>query len=286
MTKRNRKKVIFVIKILVTIIIVFLISKKVDFLQLIRDFQHISLLTVLIIFSTTLIKLFIQFNNWGKYLHINPDYHSQKNEVLKSYFIGMALHFILPAGLGFFGKVYFVNNKKSATAASVGVERIFVTWKNLFFASFAAIFYFSNFNLIFLLILIFFTPLLLYLFSFITRKDNLKKFFKNYLKIIPRIIVMQIIFTFISFFQYYIILKNFAKISFFDVMISVPLVHISHILPVSFSGFGMREIFAIEVFSRFNINPEAAVTTTLMIFFMNSVLPAFVGAYLLLRANK
>ena len=97
---------------------------------------------------------------------------------------------------------------------------------------------------------------------------------------------MQIIFTFISFFQYYIILKNFAKISFFDVMISVPLVHISHILPVSFSGFGMREIFAIEVFSRFNINPEAAVTTTLMIFFMNSVLPAFVGAYLLLRANK
>ena len=143
MTKKNQKKVIFVIKISVTIIIIFLISKKVDFLQLIRDFQHISLLTVLIIFSTTLIKLFIQFNNWGKYLHINPDYHPQKNEVLKSYFIGMALHFILPAGLGFFGKVYFVNNRKSATAASVGIERIFVTWKNLFFASFAAIFFFQ-----------------------------------------------------------------------------------------------------------------------------------------------
>ncbi len=286
MTKKNQKKVIFVIKILVTIIIIFLISKKVDFLQLIRDFQHISLLTVLIIFSTTLIKLFIQFNNWGKYLHINPDYHPQKNEVLKSYFIGMTLHFVLPAGLGFFGKVYFVNNRKSATAASVGIERIFVTWKNLFFASFAAIFYFSNFNLIFLLILIFFAPFLLHLFSFITKKDNLKKFFKNYLKIVPRIIIMQIIFTFISFFQYFIILRDFVKISFFEVMISVPLVHISHILPISFSGFGMREIFAIEVFSRFNINPEAAVTTTLMIFFMNSVLPAFMGAYLLIRPNK
>ena len=286
MTKKNQKKLIFVIKILITIIIIFFISKKVDFLQLIRDFQHISLLTVLIIFSTTLIKLFIQFNNWGKYLHINPDYQPQKNEVLKSYFIGMALHFVLPAGLGFFGKVYFVNNRKSATAASVGVERIFVTWKNLFFASFAAIFYFSTFNLIVLLILIFFSPFLLYFFSFVINKENLKKFFNNYLKIVPRIIIMQIIFTFISFFQYFIILRNFTKISFFEVMISVPLVHISHILPVSFSGFGIREIFAIEVFSRFNINPEAAVTTTLMIFFMNSVLPAFVGAYLLLRANK
>ncbi len=286
MKKRNQKIVIFVIKILVTIIILFLIFQKVDFLQLIRDFQHINLLTVLIIFSTTLIKLFIQFNNWGKYLHINSDYHPQKNEVLKSYFIGMALHFVLPAGLGFFGKVYFVNNRKSATAASVGVERIFVTWKNLFFASFAAIFYFSNFNLIVLLVLIFFTPFLFYLFSFITKRDNLKKFFNNYLKIVPRIIIMQIIFTFISLFQYFIILKNFTKISFFEVMISVPLVHISHILPVSFSGFGMREIFAIKVFSRLNINPETAVTTTLMIFFMNSILPAFIGVYLLLRANK
>jgi len=288
MQKRNQKKVIFVIKILVTIIIIFLISKKVDFLQLIRDFQHISFLTVLIIFSTTLIKLFIQFNNWGKYLQLNSDYYPQKNEVLKSYFIGIALHFVLPAGLGFFGKVYFVNNRKSTTAVSVGIERIFVTWKNLFFASFAAIFYFSTFNLFFkiaLLILIFLSPFLLYFFSFIINKENLKKFFKNYLKIVPRIIIMQIIFTFISFFQYYIILKDFVKISFFEVMISVPLVHISHILPVSFSGFGMREIFAIEVFSRFNINPEAAITTTLMIFFMNSVLPAFVGAYLLLRTK-
>ena len=102
----------------------------------------------------------------------------------------------------------------------------------------------------------------------------------------PNFWLLSVIFTFISFFQYYVILKDFAKISFFEVMISVPLVHVSHILPVSFSGFGMREIFAIEVFSRFNINPEAAVTTTLMIFFMNSVLPAFVGAYLLIRANK
>ena len=289
MKNKIKKQIIFSLKIIITILILFFISKKIDFYQLQKSFFQITFSTILIIFFTTFIKLFIQYNNWGKYLHLNSDYVPKKYEILKSYFVGMALHFLLPAGLGLFGKMYFVNNKKRATAISVGVERIFVTWKNLFFASFAAIFFFQSINLFLKIIIFVFVtllPFLFYLFGFLTKNQKIKLYFDNYLKIVPRIITMQIIFVFISLYQYFLILKTFVDIKFFDVIISVPIVHFSHIIPISFSGFGLREIFAMNVFSKFGISIEAAITTTLTIFFVNSVLPALVGLYLLLKAKR
>ncbi len=93
----------------------------------------------------------------------------------------------------------------------------------------------------------------------------------------------QIIFVFITFYQYFILLRNFVDINFFKIMISVPLIHISHIIPLSFNGFGLRETFAIEVFSKYGIGPELAVTATFLIFFFNSVVPALIGVYYIFR---
>lgn len=288
MEKLVKKRIVFAIKIIVTLLIIYFIFKQIDVQQLIKDFGVLSISTIGIIVVTTIPKLFIQYNNWGKYLFLNSMYSPQKYEVLKSFFIGLALRFLLPGGVGAFGKMYFVNNKRSATIVAVGVERIFITWKILFFASFAAIFYFQTVNLylkIAVLILVTVSPFLIYFLSYLTKSENIKNYFKNYLQIAPRIIIAQIVFVFLTFLQYFIILKNFIDIRFFDVVISVPLVHFSHIIPVSFGGFGLRELFAINVFSKFNISAESAITTTLTIFIMNSVLPALVGLYFLIKSK-
>ncbi|MEA2103425.1 MAG: lysylphosphatidylglycerol synthase domain-containing protein [Candidatus Cloacimonadota bacterium] len=289
LTGKTSKSILLLIKLIITALILWFITEKINFFTLFDNLKEISFLSFAIIILTTLIKLFIQYNNWTKYLYLNPEYHPLKHEMLKSFFIGMSFHFLLPAGLGVFGKVFFVNNTKSATTVSVGVERIFITWKNIFFAAFASIFYFTSVSLflkvsVFIFILI--SPFLLYLFSYFFKRKKIKDYFNNYLKIVPRIIVMQIIFTLISFFQYFIILNNFLKINLWKIFISVPLIHISHILPISFSGFGVREIFAINIFSRWNISPEEAVSTTLIIFFVNTVLPAFVGLIILFKKRN
>ncbi len=217
---------------------------------------------------------------------MNSDYTPKKYEVLKSYFVGLALRFVGPGGIGVVGKIYFVNNKKKATLASIGVERIFLTWKNIFFAAFAAIFFFTNINMIIkvaVLIAVIFLPFIIYLFSFLTKNENIQSYSLNYLKKTPEIMLAQIIFVFITFYQYFILLRNFVDISFFKIMISVPLIHISHIIPLSFNGFGLRETFAIEVFSKYGISPELAVTATFLIFFFNSVVPAIIGVYYIFR---
>ncbi len=282
----SSKTIIIILKIIITALILYFIFKKIQFDQLIADFLTIKLWVILLIIITTTIKLLIQAYNWGKYLKMNSDYTPEKYEVLKSYFVGLALRFVGPGGIGVVGKIYFVNNKKKATLASIGVERIFLTWKNLFFAAFAAIFFFTNINMIIkvaVLIAVIFLPFIIYLFSFLTKNENIQSYSLNYLKKTPEIMLAQIIFVFITFYQYFILLRNFVDISFFKIMISVPLIHISHIIPLSFNGFGLRETFAIEVFSKYGISPELAVTATFLIFFFNSVIPALIGLYYIFR---
>lgn len=283
---KSSKTFILILKFIITALILYFIFKKIDFQVLLRDFFSIKIWILLVIIITTVVKLFIQAYNWGKYLKLNSDYMPKKYEVLKSYFVGLALRFLGPGGIGVVGKIYFVNNKKKATLASIGVERIFLTWKNLFFAAIAAIFYFSNVNLVIklvVLIAVIFLPYIIYLFSFFTKNENIQSYLINYLRKVPEIMLAQIIFVLITFSQYFILMRNFVDISFFKIMISVPLIHISHIIPLSFNGFGLRETFAIEVFSKYGISPELAVTATFLIFFFNSVIPAMIGLYYIFR---
>ena len=133
------------------------------------------------------------------------------------------------------------------------------------------------------LVAVIFLPFIIYLFSFFTKNENIQLYLLNYLKRTPGIMIAQIIFVLITFYQYFILLRNFVDLSFFKIMISVPLIHISHIIPLSFNGFGLRETFAIEVFSKYGIGAELAVTATFLIFFFNSVLPALIGLYYIFR---
>ncbi|MCD6330219.1 MAG: flippase-like domain-containing protein [Candidatus Cloacimonetes bacterium] len=282
----SSKTIIIILKVIITALILYFIFKKIQFQQLITDFVSIKIWIILLIIFSTVIKLLIQAYNWGKYLKLNSDYVPKKYEVLKSYFVGLALRFLGPGGIGVIGKIYFVNNKKKATLASIGVERIFLTWKNLFFGAFAAIFYFTNISMVIkvtVLVAVIFLPFIIYLFSFFTKNENIQLYLLNYLKRTPGIMLAQIIFVLITFYQYFILLRNFVDLSFFKIMISVPLIHISHIIPLSFNGFGLRETFAIEVFSKYGIGAELAVTATFLIFFFNSVLPALIGLYYIFR---
>lgn len=288
MEEIRRQRIFLFLKFAVTVLILYFITRRIDFNQLIHDFGNLSVQAITILAITTLIKLFIQYRNWYRYLSVNPRYGAETGEVRRSYFIGLALRFLLPGGIGPFGKMYFVNNKKSATAVSVGIEKIFLTWKNLFFAALVAIFYFQEINIylkIAIFLIITFFPFILYGIVSHTKRENLQIYCKNYLRIVPSVMLMQIIFVCLTFVQYFVILRNFVSIPFLFVVIAVPLIHVSHIIPITFSGFGLREIFAMEVFSRFGVHPEAAVAATLTIFIFNSVLPALVGIYFMLKAK-
>ncbi len=289
MEKLTKSRIFYIIKILLSLIILYFIFRKIDFHQLYNTFREFKIIYILVIVLTAGIKIFIEYENWGYFLKINPDYKPKKAEIFKSHMIGHSLRFLIPGGHAVIGKMYFVKNEKKLSFMSIGVEKFFQIWINLLFASFATIFYFRRqfiLPTILAFIFILFLPFIVYLLKHLIRKENLAKYFKQYLKIIPRIFLMQIIYMFITIFQYFILLNTFINFHFFSAIISIPLILFSNLIPITYAGLGLREKFAIEVLAKYNISSETAIAVSLTVFLFNVLLPALIGILFIIRSKK
>jgi len=288
MQKIFKSRIIYFLKIIITGVILYLIFKKIDLSEVIHNFFRMKITVVTVILITAILKIYLHYKNWGKYLQLNPDYLSDKRETFKSLMIGEALRFLIPGGYGVVGKMYFVNNKKNATLISVGIEKFMQIWTSLLFASFAAIFYFNQISLIVKLLgfsLILVSPFLISTFSILIKRIDFKSYIKGYNRSIIPIVLRQICYMFLTLIQYYVLLRNFNDISLFSVLISVPLILSANLIPFSYAGLGFKETFAIEILSRYNISAEIAVTATLSIFFISTILPALIGLYYIIRSK-
>lgn len=288
MEKLLKNRYLYFLKIIVTSIILYFIFRKIDFRQLYLTFTELKFSYIVIIVLTAGIKIFIEYVNWGHYLRINPDYKPKRSEIFKSHMIGHALRFLIPGGHAVIGKMYFVKNEKKLSFMSIGVEKFFQIWINLLFASFAAIFYFRRqFILPTIIAFIFITclPFIIYLLKHLDRKENLTKYFKQYWKIIPRIFFMQIVYMFITIFQYFMLLNTFISFHFFSAVVSIPLILFSNLIPITYAGLGLREKFAIEVLAKYNITSETAIAVSLTVFIFNVLLPALIGLFFIIRSK-
>jgi len=289
MEKLLKNKYFYLMKIIITSVILYFIFRKIDFHQLYNSFTELKFSYIFLIIVTAGIKIFIEYVNWGHYLKINPEYHPKKFEIFSSHMIGHALRFLIPGGHAVIGKMYFVKNEKKLSFMSIGVEKFFQMWTNLLFASFAAIFYFrTQFILptIIAFIFIFFLPFIIYLLRHLDKKENFTKYFKEYWKIIPRIFIMQIIYMFLTIFQYFILLNNFISFHFFSAVVSIPLILFSNLIPITYAGLGLREKFAIEVLAKYNISSETAITASLTVFIFNVLLPSLIGVYYIIQRKR
>ncbi len=285
----TKKRIFYVLKIILTITILFFIFQKIPLKETFTNFLKIKIPVFLILLVSATIKLFIQYNNWRRYLMTNPAYVPIKNEVIKSFFIGEALRFLLPGGHAVFGKIFFVNQKKKSTMTSVVLERLFKTWTILLFASFSSLFFFDQYLLVWrLTIFLFFviSPLLFYFLIRFIHIDFFQNLSKEYLKIIPFISLNQIIYVCLTMIQYFFIINSFFQISFFSIIIAVPLILFANIIPITYAGLGLREFFAINILSHFSISSDIAVATSLLIFIFNSIIPAFIGLYFFTQFKK
>ncbi|MBW6515328.1 MAG: flippase-like domain-containing protein [Candidatus Cloacimonetes bacterium] len=287
--KLFNRKILFLFKVIITTIILWLIFRKIDFNEVFLAASGISLTIFMLLILISIIKFVTQYKNWESCLKITTEYQPAKNEILKSHFIGQALRFLIPGGHATFAKVYFVTNKKRATLFSIGIERFMQTWTNLWFASFAGFFYFKQFPFYMRLggvVIITLIPVAVYWSSRALKMESWKDYFSQYIRIVPVITLRQILFVFLTVFQYFLIINQFYTISLVKLLISVPLILIANIIPITYAGLGLRETFAIYLLRDFDIQPEIAVTASLIIFLINSVLPAIVGLFFILTTKK
>ena len=281
---KSRKKYFFYLKIIVSAVLLYFVFKRIDFGELLATLAKYKASVVLVLLVTSVVKLYTQYFNWKCLLNIDKSYKVKKFEAFKTHMIGLSLRFLIPGTQAVFGKVFFLDHSKRRSAVLIFFELFFLTWKTLIFALFASFYFFPEVHFAVKLtafVLCALAPFILFL---IIRLRFLKidDMAADFLRIIPKITLSHIVFVLFTFIQYYLILNQFAEISFWKVFLSVSLIMASNTIPVSYSGLGFREVFAVYFFKQLSITPEISVTAALTIFFFNAVLPAIPGLFMIL----
>lgn len=278
----------FILKLGITILIMWSIFSKLNLNEVMREFVSQPIWVILILLGITVLRHWGQYLTWKWALMINPNYHPAKYEIFNSYMIGQALRFAIPGSFGIIGKIAFIHNdNKINSLYSFILERIFVTWALLFFASMALVFVDIGLPswLSWILFLIFNTmPFWMYFLLSVDRR--LKKLQPGYLKLAPAMVMAQIVITLLNYVQYWLLLEQVQPVSFWEIMNRMSLSHLAYSIPITFAGLGVKEKLAIPLLSDIWYMSENIVSTTLIIFIIHDVAAALVGAIIFLKVKR
>ncbi len=292
MDATNRKqlwrKLGFALKLIITGLILWGIFRKLDLYQVWQNLISQPPWLVFSILGVAVLRHGAQLLAWQLSLQVSPLYKLNRIEVFNSYMIGQALRFAIPGSFGMLGKLAYVQNSSpSAKFISYALERIFVNWSIYILASLSLLFLPQGISAwIRWLLFIFLAtlPVWLYLLLLLNRKWQALR--ASYLKFVPGISLLVLASGFLHLFQYWLLLHLTEVISFWEVFKRMAISHISYSIPITVAGLGLKESFAISLFSKTNLLPEKIASTTLAIFIINDVLPALIGAGIFLRVKE
>jgi len=282
------KIILYFLKLGLSIFILWMIFRNVNLFSALTDILSLPWKIVLLLIGISFIRHILQFHNWYYSLQINPFFSAPKKEIVSSYLIGQTLRFAVPGGPASFAKIFYVpNSSKLSSFWSSLVEKSFMTWTTWLFTVAAGMFYYNQFPLVIwialLLLFIFFPWLIKY---GLAHSKQFSSLTAPYAKQAPKIIAVQIVSTLLSFVQYWLILNCLLTVNFWQTWIRMALTQFSNTIPVTISGLGLREGFAIHFLAGIGFSAEKAVSASLTLFFIQDVLPALMGIYYLIIGKK
>lgn len=282
------KRLSYVLKLVFTLGLLYLILKSIDLQSVIAQAAQLPLISAFCIMGLSVMRHFVQYVNWKAALHLNPGYIFQRRQVLASYVVALALRFVIPGGHGVFGKVFFLKNTSIlASVIATTAERLFITWGTWAFAAIAAFFFFPGWNLLLRILLILIAAFLpLWAAVIMSLNNRFKQYLPAYTAQAPKMMLLQIANTLMMYLQYYIILNHLGVISALDTWLSMALTNVANSIPITISGLGLREGFAIHFLESYSFSSEQAVAATLTLFFFHDLIPAVVGAITLFRIKR
>jgi len=275
MTPVWRQHLIFIAKILISILLVGFILSRVDTQKLVTYFLNLRFAPLLEIFTLSIGILSIQFLRW-KFLLENNSTHFHNSDLLPSFFAGFAFRMMIPGGHAEISKIYLLPGKKSGKVVAFGLEKFFQTYIKIFLSMVFLPFLFPQFTrwsigIIAVLIALFIgLPRLPLLRKYQEKSiNNYALFFKTFFFSISIFILLGI--------QYFILLNENNTISLWDTYKTVVFIWSAGVIPISYAGLGIREGLAIFFLQKFQIPAAFAVATALFLFTINMIIPALIG---------
>lgn len=284
----SRKLIAYLLKLGITVFILWRISSRIDLTQALTGIFSLPWQVAALVTAISFIRHAAQYYNWHFALQLNPSYIIAKREIMASYLVALPLRFLIPGGSASFGKIFYLSNSSlMASLAATAAERAFMTWATWSFAALASLYYFVNISLglrMAALMIIIILPAIAYV--VIKWRFQDPAFAQAYKMQAPRMMAMQLVASGMAYLQYWLILNAFGVIGLFQCWMRMALTNFSNSIPVTVAGLGLRESFAIHFLADAGFTAETAVSATLSLFLVQDVIPALIGAAVLLKAKR
>ena len=125
-----KKRLSFLFKYIIGIVLLVWILSRVDRAQMIDAISSIHFLVLISLLVFAVVNVGVQFLRW-KYLVESHSDHYNKKDLLPSFFAGFALRLMIPGGHAEITKVFLLPGKKRGKVVAFGIEKFFQTYIKL-----------------------------------------------------------------------------------------------------------------------------------------------------------
>lgn len=292
-----KKYLILLIKIILLILIYKFIISKINFTELLFQISEIDLIFFLmgaILFPLHILFATFRFKFALKILNEEVSFLNSLN----ANFYSFASNIFLPAKSGDLLKIFTLPHVKQKSKIFTGVllERFNDILILLLITFFSSIFINNNIVTLFSFLIIISIIFSIMVFNFLIKKINLSfAFFKKikeayfvaifFLKKKNNLFFVISLFSFLVWYvgglQTYLFLKSFGfDQSLFIVLVYFPLVIFSTLIPITPSGFGIRELSFIYFFGQF-IDHNICIVVSLLYFTFSTLMNGIISIFFL-----
>jgi hypothetical protein len=272
-----RQTFFYIIKFIIGFALVYWLLLQVDRERFFTYFMQIDFFTMVWIILLSITGLCAQLLGWGYLIQKNALDFNRK-DIFPSFIAGFTFRLMIPGGHAELSKIFLLPGRKRGKALAFALEKSFQAYVKIVMVLMVLPLTFPAYGLY-----AYGLVLLLVLALFFIPKIKLLKEFKEtdsgFLQMMPVMLSFFLINFIIMASQYYLLLNQVNDISFLDTTHTVIYLWASGVVPISISGLGIREGLAMFFFRMYGIPNAYAMATSLFLFVLNQVIPAFAGIY-------
>ncbi len=285
MTGGIKKALFYILKLLVSAVLVWIAFRKVDPDNLTHYLSSLPIFLPVIVIVLGFLNLALQFVRF--HFIIEECRHTiSVIDLIKVFFIGFAFRLTIPGGHGEAAKMLFIPGAARNRITAYGIEKLSISALIIFlFGPAAWILFPEKASLIWISAIPAAGGLLLFV---LKDKPWIRKWLLSgtrYRLISIKTVMMTLAVYIVFITQYWVLLRLFG-LDWITVGAVCVFLMGAAALPISVSGLGIRENTSVYLLSGFGIAPAVGVGVPLVIFAINVVFPALIGGILIILMKR
>ena len=287
------------LKIIVTTVLLALIIWKVGWVEVREAFLQIDPKDLLIPITIAILFIVIKIFRW-LILAKQGDNSLSFSTATSSLLMGMGIGLVTPGRIGEVSRALYISGGNRLELLGLAVSDKLFDLIVIVFLSLIGSFFLLDVRLFSFLVILSLASLAFF-YNSTARNILIEKSLRilpfrgkfsqvaaGFGKLTPRLVTISLGLTFaaqlINLLEYHYLVEALGyTISPESILISVPLIILASVLPISISGMGVREGVAVFLLSSFGIPDSVAVNTSLMLFALTNLSPSLIGIFLILK---